>query len=302
MSLDPAFIELNQASTDRMRALVERLSDAQLQHPVGGHWTVSIALAHIAFWERRALQALDLTERDGAVNWPALDIFVNDLSLPLWATIPPRAAATIALDSAAALDARLAAFPPALLEQLYAISPRLITRAFHRNEHLDEIDEALGQAQPAAAPVTAVDRGFVALNRAASQRLRAFAERLSDDELRRPVGQHWTVAILLAHLAFTDGRALWVLDATQRARRAVNPDYGVFVNDISLPFWAAVPARQAANLAIETAEAADARLEAYPADLLALIHADYPRYIFRARHRNEHLDEAEAALKGKDEG
>ena len=297
MSLDRSFVELNRTATERLRALAGRLSDEQLQHPVGGHWTVAIALAHIAFWERRALQALDLTERDGAVNWPSLDIFINDLSLPLWAAMPPRAAADLAVVSAAALDARLAAFPPALLEQLRAISPRLIVRAYHRNEHLDEIEAALALARPAAAPLTAVDRAFADHNRAATQRLRLFAERLSDDDLRRPVGQHWTVAILLAHLAFTDGRALWVLDATQRARRAVNPDYGVFVNDISLPFWAAIPPRQAANLAIETAEAADARLEAYPADLLALIHAEYPRYIFRARHRNEHLDEAEAALK-----
>jgi len=55
--------------------------------------------------------------------------------------------------------------------------------------------------------------------------------------------------------------------------------------------------RQAARLAIETAEALDRRLEAYPPDLLELIHAEYKRYVFRAYHRTEHLNEAEAALR-----
>ena len=143
MTMDRSFVELNRKSTERLRALAARLTDEQLQHPVGEHWTAAIALAHIAFWERRALHALDLTQHDGAVNWPDLDIFINDLSLPLWAAVPPRAAANIALDSAAALDARLEAYPLALLQALYDISPRLVVRALHRNEHLDEVEEAL---------------------------------------------------------------------------------------------------------------------------------------------------------------
>ena len=143
MPMDRSFVALNYAATERMRLLAEHLSDAQLQHPVGQHWTVAITLAHIAFWERRALHALDLTERAGAVSWPDLDIFVNDVSLPIWAALPPRAAAHIALDTAVALDARLEDYPPALLQLLYDISPRLVVRALHRNEHLDEVDNAI---------------------------------------------------------------------------------------------------------------------------------------------------------------
>jgi hypothetical protein len=141
------------------------------------------------------------------------------------------------------------------------------------------------------------DRSFVELNRAATERMRALAAGLSDAQWRTPVGQHWTVSIVYAHLAFTDGRALWVLDATQREGQVVNPEYGVFINDVSLPFWAAIPPHEAARLAIETAQSVDARLEAYPADLLELVRDNYKRFLFRAYHRTEHLDEAEAALK-----
>ena len=143
MTLDRSFVERNRASTERMRALAARLTDEELQHPVGEHWTVAIVLAHLAFWDRRVLYVLDMTERDGKLFIPEIDIFVNDLSLPLWAAIPPRAAARIGIETAEALDKRLEDFSPALLEEIYAYNKRWVERALHRGEHLDEADAAL---------------------------------------------------------------------------------------------------------------------------------------------------------------
>jgi hypothetical protein len=68
---------------------------------------VAIALAHLAFWDRRAMYVLDMTERDGKLFIPEIDIFVNDLSLPLWAAIPARAAAKICVETAERLDTAL---------------------------------------------------------------------------------------------------------------------------------------------------------------------------------------------------
>ena len=143
MTLDRSFIELNRASTKRIRDLAARLSDAEMQHPVGEHWTVAIALAHLAFWDRRVLYVLDMTERDGALFVPAIDIFVNDLSLPLWAAIPPREAARIAIETSEVLDKRLENYSPALLEAIYAYNKRWVVRALHRGEHLAEVEAAL---------------------------------------------------------------------------------------------------------------------------------------------------------------
>lgn len=143
MSLDPSYVELNRASTERIRTLAARLSDQEMLHPVGEHWTVAIALAHLAFWDRRVMYVLDVTERTGQVFIPDIDIFVNDLSLPLWAAIPPREAARIAIETAETLDKRLEDFSPALLEAIYDYNPRWVVRAKHRGEHLDEVDAAL---------------------------------------------------------------------------------------------------------------------------------------------------------------
>src|SRR5689334_10817810 len=116
MTLDRSFVERNCASTNRIRALNARLTDEQMQLPVGEHWTPAIVLAHLAFWDRRVMYVLDMTERDGKLFIPEIDIFVNDLSLPLWAAIPPREAARIAIETAEALDKRLEDAPPALIE------------------------------------------------------------------------------------------------------------------------------------------------------------------------------------------
>ena len=143
MTMDRSFIELNRASTERIRALAARLSDEELQHRVGEHWTVAIALAHLAFWDRRVMYVLDVTERDGKLFIPEIDIFVNDLSLPLWAAIPPREAARIAIETAKTLDVRLERFSPTLLEEIYIYNKRWVVRAMHRGEHLNEVDRAL---------------------------------------------------------------------------------------------------------------------------------------------------------------
>ena len=143
MTLDRSFVEYNRASTHRIRALAASLTDEQMQHPVGEHWTVGIALAHLAWWDRRVMYVLDMTERNGELFIPEIDIVVNDLSLPLWAAVPPREAARIAIESAETLDQRLESYPPALLEAIYAYNKRWVVRALHRGEHLDEVDAAL---------------------------------------------------------------------------------------------------------------------------------------------------------------
>jgi hypothetical protein len=141
--MDRSFIERNRASTKRMRELAERLSDDELLHPVGEHWTVAIVLAHLAFWDRRVMYVLDMTGRIGKLFIPEIDIFVNDLSLPLWAAIPPRAAADIGIETAEELDRRLESFPAALLEEIYNYNKRWVERSMHRGEQLTEAEGAL---------------------------------------------------------------------------------------------------------------------------------------------------------------
>jgi hypothetical protein len=146
MSLDRSFTEQNRAATNRIRTLVAGLSEAQLQRPVGEHWTVAIALAHLAFWDQRVLYSLEKSAGSDEFFMPTIDLAVNELLLPFWAALPPQTAVRLAIETAEALDNQLEAFPFARLEALYATHPRWVVRALHRNEHLDEVEAALNSA------------------------------------------------------------------------------------------------------------------------------------------------------------
>jgi hypothetical protein len=140
---EPSFIELNRASRERMRSLADRLTDEEMLTRVGEHWTVAIVYAHLAWWDRRVMYVLDMTEKNGKLFVPEIDIVVNDLSLPLWAAVPAREAARIAMENAEALDQRLETYPEPLLEEIHNYNKRWVVRALHRNEHLDEADLSL---------------------------------------------------------------------------------------------------------------------------------------------------------------
>jgi hypothetical protein len=142
MSLDPEIHAANRAATDRIRALGE-LSDDEMLTPVGEHWTVAITLVHLAFWDRRSLHALQRSvEADRPVPTD-LDIVLNDLSLPIWAAVPPRDAARLALEAATEIDEFVATLQPPLADELLASHVRWVRRSLHRNEHLDEAEAAL---------------------------------------------------------------------------------------------------------------------------------------------------------------
>jgi len=143
MSWDRSFAERNRAELDRLKALVARLSVDDLKRPVGNGWTVSVVLAHIAFWDRRVLYVLEQSEREGKVVPTEVDTAVNDFALPLWLAIPPHEAARLAVTSAEAVDTKLRSLAPALLEQVGEYNERWAVRALHRAQHIDQIEQAL---------------------------------------------------------------------------------------------------------------------------------------------------------------
>ena len=142
MPIDRSFIQQNRTSTNRIRTLVARLNNQELLKPVGKDWTVAITLTHLAFWDRRMLHALEMTERGGKLFIPEIHLSVNDFSAPLWRAIPPRDAAMLAVEAAECVDLRLEALGFCSKTSATTIS----TWSFgltHRDEHLDEIDAAL---------------------------------------------------------------------------------------------------------------------------------------------------------------
>lgn len=146
--MDKSYIAENDAERERLKALVARLSDEELSHPMPAGWTVAGVLAHMAFWDGRALYFMDKWAK-GAVpsaeDHEAGDIdWVNESAKPLCLALPVHTAAQLAVEKADEADQRVAALPDELVAQIIAIGePFNLSRASHRQEHLDEIEAAL---------------------------------------------------------------------------------------------------------------------------------------------------------------
>ena len=150
MSVDPAVLQRNKTQRLRLVALVERLTDADLAHELDGGWTVSAALAHLAFWDTLDVALLERWRNGQAPpiepDWYADAL--NEAALPAWLLVPPRDATRLATDAANAIDAAVAALEAPIVEALLARNEAwMIRRYFHRREHVDQIEDALGLAK-----------------------------------------------------------------------------------------------------------------------------------------------------------
>lgn len=143
--MDRPFIEENRRERERLRSLVERLTEAQLNTPLGEDWTVAIALAHLAFWDRRSLTLIRRWKQTGVVEPSPIDIDVtNEALLHLWRELPPRAAAELAVAGAEAVDRELEDTADDMIARIEREDDKTrVYRAIHRKMHLDQIEDHL---------------------------------------------------------------------------------------------------------------------------------------------------------------
>jgi hypothetical protein len=152
------FLEANAASRRRLAGIVARLTEADLARPTEptdeGSWTVAQVLGHIAFWDR-SLEARWLMARDETAVGAALEPqylppgMSEAINRPLatmlaaWTDRLGLAVAKEAVAAAASLDAVIEELSPHLPAGVTSVSPRIVDRAAHRDQHLDQIERAL---------------------------------------------------------------------------------------------------------------------------------------------------------------
>ena len=139
-------------------------------------------------------------------------------------------------------------------------------------------------------------------NAQSRRRLETLVHRLSDEDLSRSTDYGWTVAALLAHLAFWDQRVLVIL--RRWLEQGFDPSLidSAAVNDSLRVICHALEPRTAVELCLSYAEAVDAEFDGLTADLTKQLeeHAAATETQFRmnrALHRNAHLNDIEALLK-----
>ena len=143
--MDTSFFADNQQERENMVRFVRSLSVEQLNQPMEAGWTVSAVLAHMAFWDQRALILIEKWGKEGIGPSPVDTDVMNEVTRPFLLAIPAQQAAEIFISSAEAVDSKIASLDPTFLEEIETTGKTvLLNRAKHRRTHMKDFEKVLG--------------------------------------------------------------------------------------------------------------------------------------------------------------
>lgn len=135
----------NKTSFEELEKFVSTLTDEQLTARMPADWTVSGVLAHLAFWDFRAITLIQKWQTEG-VGPSAIDTdVINEVSRPFCNAIKPSETIRMMLDYGRQLDAMVESLPPELFNQIEENGTTVrLERGHHRYGHMTDIKQALG--------------------------------------------------------------------------------------------------------------------------------------------------------------
>jgi hypothetical protein len=137
-------IEVNARSNEALRKFVKGLSLDDLRVPMEAGWTVSTVLAHLVFWDQRAITLIEKWKREGVGDSAVDTDVVNETARRLCLAIPPAEAAELCLAVADEIDRLITGLGPDMVEAIQTRGKTVrLNRADHRRTHMAEIERAL---------------------------------------------------------------------------------------------------------------------------------------------------------------
>lgn len=143
--------EHNMEATRRLDALVGRLTPEQLAAPLGGGWTVSMALGHLAFWDGHQRAVLEHFVDTGLLLGSERpephnpDNHTNEALEPLLALLDQEAVGELVVEAAQAVDELVATLSETQIAAVVDGEHAYVVRRWrHREEHIAQIEAGLG--------------------------------------------------------------------------------------------------------------------------------------------------------------
>lgn len=138
---------------------------------------------------------------------------------------------------------------------------------------------------------------YVDDNKVEHEHLIRLSSELTESQLLHPMPAGWTVAAVLAHLAFWDQRGLVLLEKWAKEGIGPSPIDTDVVNEVTRILCLAIPPRVAVQLTIDCAAKIDAAIERLPPQFAAeVMEKGKTVRLNRADHRRTHLGEIEKVL------
>lgn len=141
-----AVIQDNQKERERLLSVMAGLKEADFKRRLPNGWSVSVTLAHLAFWDLRQATMMRrwLTEKrpPGTLEADA----VNDPLSLLCESIPPQTVVKFTKAAAELADQAVEKLTQVQADEFLKVgNVRFLHRALHRREHLDKIVKAIGK-------------------------------------------------------------------------------------------------------------------------------------------------------------
>ena len=153
-------------------------------------------------------------------------------------------------------------------------------------------------SEPLAGERVLVLEDYIGENKAELQRLVNLLSRLNAVQLNRQLPNGWTVAGVLAHLAFWDCYAQATLHEWQRSGFRVPATQYDAINAAVESMSRVLPAPALLQWVRERAEACDQCVAGVPPNLVEAIEGGgKANFLLRAKHRRHHLDQIDALLR-----
>lgn len=145
MTEDLIFAKENHASRNELAEFVNHLSQDQLYHEMPAGWNVLAVLAHLAFWDQRAITLIKKWQKEGISDSPNDTDVINEVTRPFFRQLEPESGKALVLDTANAVDQLIESLPETFLKEILEKGTTVhLNRAAHRRMHIAEIKKALG--------------------------------------------------------------------------------------------------------------------------------------------------------------
>lgn len=141
-----SYVAANDSARERLESLLDSLGTGDLRHTLNNGLTVATVLVHLAFWDRYVDDLLLQWQTNGFSKVKTNFGAVNAGVLAVAASVPDDAVAGMARSAAEAADRRSAGLPEDLVTTIESNGcGRLLERAAHRLQHLNQIADELGR-------------------------------------------------------------------------------------------------------------------------------------------------------------
>lgn len=146
--MKPVYVVENSRERARLHAVAASLSEDDLRRRLDNGLTVAAVLIHMAFWDDYSAALLTGWRQSGFApsqsDFQAVNAALGRLAL----AIPVRSAPGLAEAAADAVDRQVEGLPPDLIAAIDAGGhERILWRAEHRRQHLDQLARTLGSGE-----------------------------------------------------------------------------------------------------------------------------------------------------------